>query len=292
MLLGNIRSSLLSLNTIRPWEKDPDLYSSGISNGAFVLMERTFASPDDRLRSLVAREKQMPAALKAAHENLNNPPRIYTEIALEQLPDIIAFFQSDVPKAFEQARNEQLKNEFSQSNAAVIAALEDYQAWLKKDVLPRSHGDFRFGADTYAKILSYDEMVDTPLPRLLEIGYADLHKNQADFNRIAKEIDPARKPREILAELGRDHPAPDHLLQSFRDTFQGLIQFIQARQIVDIPSQVLPTVIETPPFMRATTTAAMDTPGPFEKNATRLISTSPCPESTIHRQRSKNAWLS
>jgi uncharacterized protein (DUF885 family) len=269
MLLGNIHSSLLSLNTLRPWEKDPDIYSSGIANSAFVLMERTFASPDDRLRSLVAREKQMPAALQSAHENLKNPPRIYTEIALEQLPDTIHFFQADVPQAFHEAHDEQLKSEFEQTNAAVIAALQDYQIWLQKDVLPRSHGDFRYGADNYAKLLSYEEMVDTPLTRLLEIGYADLHKNQADFNRIAKEIDPRKKPREILAELSHDHPAPDHLLKSFSDTFQGLIQFIQAKQIVDIPSQVLPTVIESPPFMRATTTASMDTPGPFEKNATQ-----------------------
>ncbi len=269
LLLADIHSRLLSLNTIRLWEKDPDQYSSGISNSAFVLMERTFASPDDRLRSLVAREKLMPAALEAAHQNLKNPPRIYTEIALEQLPDIISFFQSDVPAAFKQAQNEQLKQEFTQVNGAVIAALQRYQAWLKKDVLPRSHGDFRYGAETFSKILLYNEMVDTPLPRLLEIGYADLHKNQAEFNRIAKEIDPNRQPREILAELGRDHPAPDHLLQSFRDTFQGLIQFIQARHIVDIPSQVRPIVEESPPFMRATTTASMDTPGPFEKVATQ-----------------------
>jgi uncharacterized protein (DUF885 family) len=268
LLLADIRSSLLSLNTIRLWEKDPDLYSSGISNSAFVLMERTFASPDDRLRSLVAREKQMPAALEAAHQNLKNPPRIFTEIALEQLPDIISFFQSDVPTAFSQAQNEQLKDEFSKSNGAVIAALKNYQGWLKKDVLPQSHGDFRLGAETYSKKLLYDEMVDTPLPALLQIGYADLHKNQAEFNRIASEIDPHRKPREVLAELDKDYPAPDHLLQSFRDTFQGLIEFIQARHIVDIPTQVRPIVKESPPFMRATTTASMDTPGPFEKVAT------------------------
>jgi uncharacterized protein (DUF885 family) len=269
LLLGNIRSRLLALKTIRLWEKDPDQYSSGISNSAFVLIERSFASPDDRLRSLVAREKLMPAALDAARTNLKNPPRIYTEIALEQLPDIISFFQVDVPEAFRHAQNEQLKSEFSQSNSAVIAALKSYQGWLKKDVLPRSHGDFRFGAETYSKKLLYDEMVDTPLPGLLEIGYADLHKNQAEFKRIASEIDPNRQPREVLQELDRDHPSRDKLLQSFRDTFQGLIQFIQEKHIVDIPSPVLPTLENTPPFMRATTTASMDTPGPFEKVSTQ-----------------------
>ncbi len=271
LLLGNIHSRLLSLNTIRLWEKDPDQYSSGISNSAFVLMERKFASPDDRLRSLVAREKLMPAALDAARENLKNPPRIYTQIALEQLPDIISFFQSDVPAAFKEAANEQRKAEFSQSNNAVIAALKSYQSWLRKDVLPRSHGDFRFGAETYSKLLLYDEMVDTPLPRLLQIGYADLHQNQSEFNRIAREVDPHRTAREVLAELGRDHPAPDHLLESFSQTFQGLIQFIQEKHIVDIPSPVRPTLEDTPPFMRATTTASMDTPGPFEKVSTQAF---------------------
>ena len=280
LLLANIHSTLLSLNTVRFWEKDPDQYSSGITSGAFVLMERNFASPDDRLRSLVAREKLMPAVLEDAHQNLKNPPRIYTEIALEQLPDIISFFQSDVPTAFQEARNEEVKREFSQTNGAVVAALKDYQSWLKTDVLPRSHGDFRFGAETYSKKLLYDEMVDTPLPQLLEIGLADLHKNQAEFQRIASEIDPHLKPREVLAELTHDHPAPDRLLQSFRDTFQGLVQFIQEKHIVDIPSPARPTVAVTPPFMRATTTASMDTPGPFEKAATAAYFFVTVPEST------------
>ena len=241
-------------------------------------MERTFASPDDRLRSVIAREKQMAAVFAAAHQNLQNPPRIYTEIALEQLPDIIHFFQVDVPAAFQEAKDQQLRKEFNQCNSSVIADLQSYQTWLQQDVLPRSHGNFQVGAETYRKQLFYNEMVETPLPRLLEIGYADLHKNQAEFNRIAHEVDPKRAPHEVLAELLRDHPPADQLLQSFRDTFQGLIQFIETRHIVDIPSQVRPIVEETPPFMRATTTASMDTPGPFEKVATQAYFNVTLPE--------------
>ena len=134
-----------------------------------------------------------------------------------------------------------LRRNLPQTNGAVIAALESYQQWLKSDLLPQSHGDFRLGAATYSKKLALDEMVDTPLPKLLEIAYADLHKNQAEFYRIAKEVDPNKQPRQVLDELTHDHPAPDQLLQSFRDTFTGLIQFIQEKQIVDIPSPVAPS---------------------------------------------------
>src|ERR1700722_9331885 len=268
MVLSTIRSQLLTLETIRPWEKSADSYSSTCANAAFVLMERKFASPDDRLRSLVAREKQMPALLMAARTNLQNPPRVYTEIAIEQLPDIISFFERDVPQAFADAKDPALKAEFVQTNLVVVTLLKNYLDWLKTDLLPRSKGDFRFGADTFSKKLLYDEMVDIPLDRLLEIGWADLRKNQEHFRQVAKELEPDKEPRAVLEELGRQHPAPDQLLDAFRATFNGLVGFIQAHHIVTIPSDVRPIVEETPPFMRATTFASMDTPGPYEMHAT------------------------
>jgi len=268
IVLANVRTQLLTLETIRPWEKNADNYSSTCANAAFTLMERKFASPDERLRSLVARERQMPVLLADARVNLKNPPRIFTEIAIEQLPDIVSFFEHDVPLAFAEAKDPALKAEFAQTNAAVVASLTSYLDWLKTDLLPQSNGDFRIGAEAFSKKLEYDEMVDLPLDKLLEIGWADLRKNQAHFNQVAKELEPNKDPQAVLEELGEIHPAPDQLLNAFRGTFDGLISFIRSRHIVTIPSDVRPIVEETPPFMRATTTASMDTPGPFETHAT------------------------
>jgi hypothetical protein len=268
MVLNQIRSRRLTLHTIRPWTKNADEYSSLCANAAFTLMERKFAPVDDRLRSLIAREEKMPALLREARTNLQNPPRIFTQIAIEQLPGIIRFFQHDVPLAFTDAHDESLKTEFAKSNAAVIAALTDYLSWLKTDLLPRSNGDYRIGAETFSKKLLYDEMVDIPLPKLLEIGYADLHQNQQHFAEVAKELEPGKTPREVLEDLGRQHPAPDQLLNAFRATFTSLLDFIRSHHIVTIPSDVPPILEETPPFMRATTQASMDSPGPYETKAT------------------------
>ncbi|MDE3202543.1 MAG: DUF885 domain-containing protein [Acidobacteriota bacterium] len=267
IVLGTIRSWLLNLETIRMWQKDPDSYSSTAATGVFTIIERNYAPADQRLRAVIAREKQMPALFKEARTNLKNPPHVYTEIAIEQLPGIINFFQKDVPGAFSEVKDPELKEEFIQANSAVIEELREYLAWLKTDLLPRANGDFRIGADAFAKKLVYDEMVDTPLDRLLEIGRADLKKNQAQFNEIAKELEPQKDSREVLEELGSDHPAPDQLLNSFRDTFASLQSFIRAHRIVTLPSDQQPILQETPPFMRATTFAAMDTPGPFETGA-------------------------
>jgi uncharacterized protein (DUF885 family) len=268
MLLSTIRSTLLSLEMIRGWEKDPDTYSSGAAASVYVIMSRKFAEPDARLRSIVSREKQFPRYFASARANLKNVPRIYTEIALEQLPGTIGFFEKDVPAAFVDAKDSKTKAAFAESNAAAIRTLREYEKWLKGDLLPRSNGDFRIGADVFSKKLLYDDMVTTPLDRLLEIGMADLHKNQAEFQRVAREIDSEKPATEVLAELQSMHPAPGELMQTFRNTFDGLIAFINGHHLITLPSDRRPTLEETPPFLRATTMASMDTPGPFEKVAT------------------------
>ncbi|HKS76842.1 MAG TPA: DUF885 family protein, partial [Terriglobales bacterium] len=177
-LESQTHSRLLELKTIRMWQKDPDLYGSAPAYSIFVLMKRNFAPPQDRLRSVIARERQIPALFSAGRHNLENPPKVYTEVALEQLPGTIDFFRKDVPSAFSAVQDAQLLKEFQAVNSAVIAEYEKYQAFLHDDLLPVSRGDFRLGADTFRKKLLYDEMVDIPLDRLREIGYSDLHKNQ------------------------------------------------------------------------------------------------------------------
>jgi hypothetical protein len=230
-------------------------------------MSRNFAPQPERLRSVIARERQIPGVLRDARANLKNPPRIYTEIALEQLPGLVSFFEKDVPLAFNKVQDPHLLAEFHSTNQTVMAELQSYGTFLKNDLLPKSHGDFRIGAENYSKKLSYEEMVDVPLDQLLKVGYENLRKNQEWFQKVAQEIDPKKTPRQILEDLEHDHPAPDQLLDAFRNVLGGLKDFIVQHKIIEIPSPVPPILEETPPFERATTFASMDTPGPYESVA-------------------------
>src|SRR4051812_41164108 len=62
-LIRAIDSGILSNSVIKTWAKDPDFYSGGVTNAAYVIMKRNFAPAEDRLRSLIAREKRMPGFL-------------------------------------------------------------------------------------------------------------------------------------------------------------------------------------------------------------------------------------
>ena len=119
LVLSNIRSALLELESIRMWEKNADLYSGIASGAAFAIMSRKFAPPEKRLESLIARERRMPGLFAEARSNLKNPPRVYTEVAIEQLPGIIDFFEKDVPLAFRDVKDARLVNDFHASNGAV-----------------------------------------------------------------------------------------------------------------------------------------------------------------------------
>ncbi|MDE1154518.1 MAG: DUF885 family protein [Acidobacteriaceae bacterium] len=155
---------------------------------------------------------------------------------------LLLFFAGATDKA-EQA-------EFAKTNAAVVDALQRYAAWLKSDLLPRSNGDFRWGVTAHSAMLANQEMVDTPLDKLLAIGMEDLHKNQAAFAEVAKEIDPNKTPEQELADLATIHPAPKDLLNTFHQTFDSLQAFIREHHIITLPAQTQPTLEETPLFMR------------------------------------------
>ncbi len=280
LVTGDINARLLNLVSIRGWEKNPDNYSSGITNSIYVIMARTFAPPEQRLKSVIAREKQATAVFQAARQNLKNPPPIYVDVALEQLPGLTSFFKNDVPQAFKDVKDPALLKAFQATNQKVMDELASYQQWIEKELKPKAHGDFRLGADNYSKKLLYDEDVDIPLDRLMEIGMANLRLNQQAFKDTAAKIDPSKTPQQILSELEKDHPAPDKLLQTFRDTLGGLKDFLEQRHIVKVPSQVLPILEETPPFARALTFASMDTPGPFETVAKEAFFNVTLPEPT------------
>jgi uncharacterized protein (DUF885 family) len=267
-LLHAIDSRLLTLEVVRPWAKDPDSYSSGLTNTAYIMIKRNFAPAPQRLRELVSREKAMPAALAEAKSNIDNPPRIYTEIAIEQIDGNRRFFDTAVREAFADVTDKALLAELKTANDAVVRSFADYKAWLQNDLLRRSGGDFAIGDETYRKKLAADEMIEVPLDELVAMAEKDLRKNQASFEETARRIDPTRTPMQVLESIEADHPPAGKLLSTAQAELDALARFMTGHHIVSIPNAPPARVQETPPFLRATTTASMDIPGPFETVAT------------------------
>jgi len=292
-LIHSIDGTLLQDEVIKPWAKDADNYSSGITNTAYVMIKRTFAPPEERLAKLIARMKLMPAVLAEARKNLTAAPKIYTEIAIEQIDGNASLFSGAVTEAFADVKDQTLQSQFKSTRDEVLAALSSYKTWLQKDLLPRSTSEFAYGADTYRKRLWADEMIDRPLEDLLAMAEQDLKKNQAAFAEVAKKIDAKKPAMQVLADLEKDHPPADKLLATTQSELDALAKFMTDKHIITIPSAAPARVKETPPFMRATTSASMDIPGPFERSASEAYYNMTLPDPkwpAAEREAFMNQW--
>jgi uncharacterized protein (DUF885 family) len=268
IVIADIKADLLDLETIRLWRKNPDIYSNAATSSVFTLVLRDFAPLETRMANVIARERLIPAVLAAGKANVEHPPAPYVEIALRNVKGSINFFRTATVEAFKDVKDAKLRKEFEASNAAAVAALEDYKTHIEKNLASQADGKFALGSDLFARRLALNEMVDTSPARLLEIAYAQLRKDQAALGEAARGVSTSKSVEEVVKDLRADHPSADKLISTASGQLAALRKFVEDRRIITIPSDLEPTVTETPGFRRATTAAAMDSPGPFEKRST------------------------
>ena len=264
---AKLRGIDLDLETVRPWERNPGYYTGIVSGGLYGLVKRNFAPVDSRLASVNARLAEVPRVFTDARANLKNPPGIYTEIALGQTKGLVQFLRDLLPGRLTDARDATARATFARRNAVAVRAAEEYAKWLETDLMPRSKGEFRLGRKTYQEKLAYDEMAYENVDSLLARGYAALAENHRRMVEVARRIDPAKTPEQILADMARQHPSEDSLLTAARAGLDKIRRFIEEKKILTPPTNQNLNVIETPVFNRSLSFASMDSPGVFEKNA-------------------------
>jgi uncharacterized protein (DUF885 family) len=265
-----IRGTLLDMETLRDWESNPMGYVWLPGGAVDGLIKRDFAPPAERLASVISRLRKVPAVYQSARANVKNPPKEYTDLAIRMARGSAGYLEGTVAGWAKDAAagDATLLADFTAANAAAVAATRDFAAWLERDLLPASKGDYAIGAENFSKKLLYDDMVDLPLAEVLAIGQAQLERDYEAFIATAKQIDPAKSPAEVMRSLSDEHPTAEDLIPSVRRTLEQARQFLVDHDIVTIPSEVRPIVEETPPYARSGSFASMSTPGPFETRAT------------------------
>jgi uncharacterized protein (DUF885 family) len=272
VLQSHARACLLELEDVRMWRRDPSLYVRLASSSIDNILKRAYAPVEQRLPSILARERQIPRLLEEARANLDNPPRIYTETALAEASGSVAFFERVVPQMFERAGGSRLdaarRAEFHSANDSALAALRSFREWLERDLLPRSAGEFAIGSENFRKKLLYEEMIDTPPATLLRDGERQLREVQDEMRAVAEVVAPGRGVSAALQLLERDHPSADGLVGEARADLDRIRAFVQSENILTPPARENLSVAETPEYARALSFASTDAPGPFERVAT------------------------
>lgn len=270
---GQIQSDLLDFETLRVFHTNPMRYAGLPGRSVGSLIKRDFAPAPERLRSVVARLRQIPAVYEAARVNLENPPKEFTDLAIRMSKGSAGYFEGLVAQWAKEAAggDAALLNDFNEANGKVIETTRAFSTWLETNLLPRSNGRYAIGSENFLAKLRYDEAVEMPLDRLLALGEAQLAKDYAAFVETARQIDPGSSAMEVMTRLSDVHPTAEDLVPSARRTIEDARRFVVEHDIVTIPSEVRARIEETPPYARSGGFASMDTPGPYETNASEAF---------------------
>jgi uncharacterized protein (DUF885 family) len=267
ILQAAVKKDLFEMQDMSIFERNPMVYARAADVNVYI--KRNFAPLEDRVRSLVAIESQIPNILIAARTNLNEKlPKPFVELAIQIAKGSADFLKKDLVAAIGGLKDEQLRVAFQEANRKAANALNDYAAWLEREKLPKASLDFALGEEKFGRFLAQTELVDLSPQKVFEIGMAQLKAEQDAFADAAKKIDPNKSPIEVFKQIQSEHPASDKLISDVGKDLDKIRKYVLNRHLVGIPSDVRAKVKETPQYLRATSFASMDTPGPFEKRAT------------------------
>jgi uncharacterized protein (DUF885 family) len=266
LLQAAIKKELFLIHDLGMYDHQPLTYARALDVGVYA--KRKYAPIEDRVRSIVVVENQAPNLIIAAKTNLAEAlPKPYVELAIQSARGASEFLKKDLVESLADLKDETLRATFLQSNRRAATTLSEYAGWLEKEKLPKATLDFAIGEEKYKRFLAETELVNIEPAKLLELGLAELKKEQEVFAEAAKKIDESRPPDVIFRQIQGDHPAAADLIPEMAKRLDAVKKFVIDRKLVTLSADAKIQVKETPQDRRPTSFASMDTPGPFEKRA-------------------------
>jgi uncharacterized protein (DUF885 family) len=289
ILKENIDYEIFRAEELKEPEWNPLVYMQSLANSLYLLVARDFAPAEKRIPNLRQRLEKIPGVIAQAKANLQHPPRIHTETAIEQTQGAINLVRTDLAPLLDQAP--QMKKDLAPLQAKTAAALEDYRKWLQNDLLPRSDGDFRLGAEKYRKKLHFALASDLPMEEILKRAKADLEQTQTAIYETALPLykkyfpnadqqtlaDKHKVTAAVLDKLAEQHPNDSTVVDYAKKVVTEATDFVKRHDVVSVPNMPL-DVIAMPEFKRGVAIAYCDAPGPLEKNGKTLFAVAPTPK--------------
>ncbi|MCH8897839.1 MAG: DUF885 domain-containing protein [Chloroflexi bacterium] len=260
-----LKRELFVLVEMRPVESNPMRQVGFLNVSGYV--RRDYAPLADRLVGATQVLRQVPDFLQVLDTQLGaGVGRPVLEMSVESYAGMARFYRVDLAAAVAGFTDQSVLSQFNQAREQAAAALDNFVESLR-DRLRDAPEDFAIGASRYSSMLATGEGVNLPLSEVVELGQANLQNNLEQLTQVCTSINSTKSVREIVAEIGRNHPAPEALIPETREMLESIRQSLIDLDLISLPAEDRCQVIETPTYMRYAF-AAMDSPGSLEDKAT------------------------
>jgi len=289
ILKENIDYQIFQAEELKEPEWNPLVYMQSLANCLYLLVARDFAPAEKRIPNLRQRMEKIPRVIAQAKDNLQHPPRIHTETAIEQTQGAISLVREGLSPLLDSAPS--MKKELAPLQEKTAAALEDYKKWLQNDLLPRSDGDFRLGVEKFRKKLQFALASDLSMEEIMKRAQADLQQTQTAIYQTALPLykksfpdadsatlaDKHKVTVAVLDKLAEQHPDDATVVPYAQKVLGEATDFVKQHNLVTASSVPL-DVIAMPEFKRGVAIAYCDSPGPLDKNGKTFFAVAPTPK--------------
>jgi uncharacterized protein (DUF885 family) len=289
ILKENIDYKIFQAEELKETGWNPLVYMQSLANSLYLLVARDFAPPEKRIPNLRQRMEKIPRVIDQAKANLQHPPRVHTETAIEQTQGAISLVQQGLAPLLDRAP--QMKKKLAPLQEKTAAALDDYKKWLQNDLLPRSDGDFRLGIEKFRKKLRFALASDLSMEEIMKRAKADLQQTQTAIYETALPLykkyftsaDPAtfadkhKVTAAVLDKLAEQHPDDTTMVGHSQKIVAEATDFVKQHNLATVPDVPL-DVIAMPEFKRGVAIAYCDSPGPLEKSGKTFFAVAPTPK--------------
>lgn len=314
MMVDAVDLEFVRFENLLPWEYNPLFYNDIFLNSIRGLLMKDTVPLDARLKSATERAKLLPGFIKKAKENLKTPAQIYTETAIKQISAIIDFYRTEVPTLIAAAA---ARNGFQAEIVKVIAALEDYQNFLKNGLLPKSTGNFRLGADTHLRTLRMLSQGSIPMEELVARANADIKNIRREMflvcipfykimypNINLEQMTTQRGEEEVrnivikgvLDKIKGEHADKNDYVNRIAASAANIKSFLAQSKLFEVPTADLK--IEAMPLASAGTVwMRLVPPGAYESDGTYTLQVMPVPadwtndQATLFMEEHNNYYL-
>ncbi len=289
ILKENIDYQIFQAEELKEPEWNPLVYMQSLANSLYLLVARDFAPAEKRIPNLRQRMEKIPRVIAQAKDNLQHPPRVHTETAIEQTQGAISLVREGLSPLLDSAPS--MKKELAPLQEKTAAALEDYKKWLQNDLLPRSDGDFRLGVEKFRKKLQFALASDLSMEEIMKRAQADLQQTQTAIYQTALPLykksfpdadsatlaDKHKVTVAVLDKLAEQHPDDATVVPYAQKVLGEATDFVKQHNLVTASSVPL-DVIAMPEFKRGVAIAYCDSPGPLDKNGKTFFAVAPTPK--------------
>ena len=287
ILKENIDYQIFRAEDLKEPDWNPLVYMQSLANSLYLLVARDFAPAEKRIPNLRQRMEKIPRVISQAKANLQHPPRIHTETAIEQTQGAINLVRQEMAPLLDQAPQKDL----APLQEKTATALEEYKRWLQNDLLARSNGNFRLGAEKYRKKLHFALASDLSMEEIMKRAQTNLQQTQIAIYETALPLykkhfpntdaatlaDKHKVTAAVLDKLAEQHPNDATVVDFAKTVVTEATSFVKQHELVTVPNVSL-DVIPMPEFKRGVAIAYCDAPGPLEKNGKTFFAVAPTPK--------------